>query len=118
MPLDEPPTVTVTDWLVVLEPVQLSVNVLVLARPGVCSLPDVGLAPLHAPLALQLLASVTDQLSVLRPPLATLAGSAHSVMAGGGAEPPICVSQRFATPYAGSPPKNVFVHWPVPATER
>ncbi len=76
-------TDTVADFAVVPPaPVQLSVYVLLALRAPVEADPDVALVPDHAPVAVQLLALVDDQVRVLDPPLATLAGLAPRVTVG------------------------------------
>jgi hypothetical protein len=79
-------TVTVTDCAAAAAPpapTHVSVKFEVDVRPERASEPLSGLAPLHAPDAVQPEALVTDQLSVLVPPLATVGGVAVSVTVGG-----------------------------------
>jgi hypothetical protein len=64
--------------------VQAKVKLLVLVNGPVDCEPAVVLAPLHAPLAVQLVALLDDHVSVLEPPLATLVGLATSVTDGPG----------------------------------
>lgn len=66
-------------------PVQLSVNVLVLtAETATASLPDVAFfEPLQAPDAVQLVASVTDHVTVVVAPRGTIDGLAEIVTTGG-----------------------------------
>jgi hypothetical protein len=64
-------------------PVQLRVKVLVIVSAPVDSEPPVALAPDHAPEAVQLVASVDDQVSVELAPLATVCGLAVIVTVGG-----------------------------------
>jgi hypothetical protein len=54
----------------------------VAARLPVDSLPDVAFDPVHAPLAVQLVASVEDQVSIDEPPVAILVGFADMVTVG------------------------------------
>ncbi|HEY0341241.1 MAG TPA: hypothetical protein VGC34_10575 [Steroidobacteraceae bacterium] len=77
-------TVTVADWVAVPPaPVQLNVNVLLAVKAPVDTLlPAVALVPDHAPLAVQLVALVDDQVSLLAAPLETLEGLALSVTVG------------------------------------
>ncbi|MEJ1963981.1 MAG: hypothetical protein WDO56_21545 [Gammaproteobacteria bacterium] len=76
-------TLTVTDLVVVPPPpVQVSVYVLAAVSALVDSVPVVALLPDHVPDAAQLVASVELQESNEVPELATVAGSAVSVMAG------------------------------------
>jgi hypothetical protein len=78
-------TVTVVDCAAVPPaPRQLSVNVLFADSAPVEAVPDVALLPVHAPLAVQLVAFVDAHVSVLLPPLATLLGLALSVTVGNG----------------------------------
>jgi hypothetical protein len=65
-------------------PEQVSVYVLLLLSAAVWKLPEVGCAPLHAPLAVQLVALVDAQLRVLLLLLATLVELALSVTVGAG----------------------------------
>jgi hypothetical protein len=65
-------------------PVQLSVNVLSVVSDPVEAVPDAALLPVHAPLAVQLVALVDDQVSVLVSPLATLLGLALNATVGNG----------------------------------
>jgi hypothetical protein len=66
-------------------PAQVSVNVFVGAvRAPVLADPDVGLLPVHAPLAIQEVASVDDQLRVLEALLGTLDGLADKLTVGFG----------------------------------
>lgn len=77
-------TVTVTERLE-LPPcpfVQVKVNVVFAVSAAVVSLPVSGRVPLHPPLAVQLSASVLDQVSVEVAPLATEVGLALSVTPG------------------------------------
>lgn len=80
--------VTDTDALAAAEPpapLQLSVNVLLAALSApVLAEPDVGRLPLQAPLALQLVASVDDQVRFELPPLVTELGLALIVTVGAG----------------------------------
>jgi hypothetical protein len=70
-----------------LAPVQAKVKSLdVVSAPVDCE-PAVAFAPLHAPLAVQLVALVDDHVSVLAPPLPMLVGLAVSVTVVGGTEP-------------------------------
>jgi hypothetical protein len=83
-------TVSVVDCAAVPPlPVQLSVNVPSAVSAPVEAVPDVALLPVHAPLAVQLVAFADDQVSVLALPLATLPGLALSVtvVAGGAGLP-------------------------------
>lgn len=77
-------TVTVTERAV-LPPcpfVQVNVKVVLAVSPALVSLPLVDRVPLHPPLAVQPLASVLDQVSVVVAPLATEVGLAESVTVG------------------------------------
>jgi hypothetical protein len=65
-------------------PLQLSVNVLFVVSAPVEAVPDVALLPVQAPLAVQLVAFVDDQVSVLALPLVTLVGFAPIVTVGAG----------------------------------
>jgi hypothetical protein len=83
-------TVTVTALLLVPPPpVQAKLNVLVVVSAVLTKLPEGALVPLHAPLALQLVAFVDDQLSVVMPPLLRLVAEALNVTVdtGGGTDP-------------------------------
>jgi hypothetical protein len=62
--------------------VQLSVYVRFVDSAPVEAVPDVALLPVHAPLAVQLVAFVDDHVSVLALPLATPVGLALSVTVG------------------------------------
>ena len=53
------------------------------------SLPETAFAPLHPPVAVQAVALVLVQVSVLVPPAATDSGLAVSVTTGAGAVPPL-----------------------------
>jgi hypothetical protein len=64
--------------------VQVRLKVDVAVSAGVGALPTVGCAPLQAPLAVQLVALVDDQVSVDAPPLATVVGDAPIVTVGAG----------------------------------
>jgi hypothetical protein len=66
-------------------PVQMSEKVLVLAKAPVDWLPLVVLVPVHAPEAVQLVASVEDHVSVAPVPLAMFWGFAEIVTVGAGA---------------------------------
>lgn len=78
-------TVTMVDCAVVPPaPVQLSANVLVSISAPVGALPEVGFDPVHAPLAVQLVALVELHVSVAPLPESTVAGVALSTIAGGG----------------------------------
>jgi len=67
------------------EPLQLRMNVLVSAVSApVLADPDVGRLPLHAPLAVQLVASAEDQVRAAEEPLLTLVGVALNVSVGPG----------------------------------
>ena len=79
-------TVTVVDCVAVPpEPVQLNVNVLVVVRAPVGTfVPEVDLVPDHAPLAVQLVAFVDDQVRALAFPETTVEGFAVSVTVGAG----------------------------------
>jgi hypothetical protein len=59
--------------------------VLVLVNAPVDTVPAISWLPLHAPLAVQLVALVDDHVSVLDPPLAMLVGLAAKVTVGTGA---------------------------------
>ena len=79
------PTVTVADALAVPpDPVQERLKVLLLVSAPEDSLPEVALAPDHAPEAEQEVAFVEDQVSVEDPPLATVVGFAASDTVGNG----------------------------------
>src|SRR5689334_12576900 len=65
-------------------PVEVNVNVPLLVRTPVDWVPLVALAPDHAPEAVQLLASVEDQLSVELAPAASICGFAPIVTVGAG----------------------------------
>ncbi len=72
-------TVIVTDWTAEPPlPVQVSVKEPVAVRFVRCSLPEVDLVPLQPPEAVQELAFVLDQVSVVDPPLITVVGEAVS----------------------------------------
>jgi len=78
-------TVTVADALAVPpDPVQERLKVLLLVSAPEDSLPEVALAPDHAPEAEQEVAFVEDQVSVEDPPLATNVGFAASDTVGNG----------------------------------
>jgi hypothetical protein len=84
-PLDGGAIVTVTDWFALPPvPLQVSVKVLLLVSAEFAWLPDVALPPDHAPEALQPVALVLVQLSVVVVLLGTLAGFAVSVTVGAG----------------------------------
>jgi hypothetical protein len=79
----EPFTVTVTERCTEPPaPVHCRVNVLLWFRTGLCSEPEAGLFPAHAPEAVHPLALVEVQLSVERAPAATVVGLALSVSVG------------------------------------
>ena len=82
----------------------VSENVLVLVRAPVDWEPLVALAPDHAPEAVQLVASVEDQVSVEAPPLVTEVGLAVSdtvgTGGGGGAPVTVTVADALALPPA------------------
>ncbi len=77
-------TVTVTDCCVVPPaPVQLKLNILLAAVSApLLTVPEVARLPDHAPLAVQPVAPVEDQVSAELPPLATLVGFAPNVTVG------------------------------------
>jgi hypothetical protein len=107
-------TVTVVDCAAVPPaPVQLSVNVLSVVSELLGAVPDVALLPLHAPLAVQLVAFVDDHVSVLSLPLTKLLGLALSVTVGNGstvtvvdcaAVPPLPVQLSVNVPSVVSAP--------------
>jgi hypothetical protein len=68
--------------VVPLAPEQVNVNVLVALNAAVTTLPPVDCAPLHAPVAVQAVALVEDQVSVVVPPVVTLVGLALSETVG------------------------------------
>jgi hypothetical protein len=76
-----------------LDPEQASVKVEAVCRAFVTAVPDTAREPLQSPEAVQLVAFVELQLSVLEPPAVTRIGSAVSVTvvepAGGGVPPPL-----------------------------
>jgi hypothetical protein len=79
-------TVTVADCVALPPaPVHVSVNVDVAARATVVKLPVVACAPLHAPLALQVVALVLVQFKLVLEPDMTVEGVALSVTVGSGA---------------------------------
>lgn len=67
------------------DPLQVNVNVLTAVIGFVASLPETNLLPLHAPDAVQLDASLADQLIVAESPTLTDNGFADSVTAGAAA---------------------------------
>ena len=76
-------TLTITDCMAVPPaPTQLSVNVLLAVSEPVEAVPEIALLPAHAPLAVQLVALVDDQVSVLALPVTTVVGFAASVTVG------------------------------------
>ena len=79
-------------------PEQLSVNVLFVVRGPVETEPAEGCTPDHAPLAVQLVAFVDDQVSVLALPVATVVGFA--LMATVGAAITVTVADWLAVPPA------------------
>jgi hypothetical protein len=84
------PAVTVTVALaaagvVPLAPEQVNVKVLVALSAAVATLPPVDCAPLQAPDAVQAVALVEDQVSVVVPPVVTLVGLALSETVGAAA---------------------------------
>jgi hypothetical protein len=81
-------------------PVQLNMNVLPVVSALVESEPEVASAPDHAPLAVQLVALVDDQVRVLEPPLVTLVGLALIVTVGAGGAVTVTVADCVAVPPA------------------
>jgi hypothetical protein len=78
-----PATVTVTLRLLEPpEPVHCKVKLLLALSIAVCSLPEGGLFPAHAPEAAHPVALLLDQVSVERPPAATDVGSAEKFTTG------------------------------------
>ena len=71
-----------------LGPAQVSVKVEIDEIGPVPAVPLVGWTPLHAPLAVQLVALVDDHVSVDEAPLVTMAGDAAIVTTGGGVVTP------------------------------
>jgi hypothetical protein len=81
-------TDTVTDFAIVPPgPEQLREYVLLLVSAPVDAEPETDLVPDHAPLAVQLLVLVDDQVRVLELPLDTLPGLALKVTLGAGVDP-------------------------------
>lgn len=68
-------------------PEQISANVVLAVRPARASEPLSPLVPLHPPVAVQAVALVAVQLSVVVPPLAIVDGVALSEIEGGGSAP-------------------------------
>jgi len=96
-------TVTVVDALAVPpDPVQARPKVLVLVNAPVDWLPEVALAPDHAPEAEQEVAFVDDQMSVEAPPLATdvrfAASDTVGTGGGGGVPDTVTVATALALP--------------------
>ena len=69
-------------------------------KTPVPSVPDVARLPFHAPLAVQLVAFVLDQVNVVKPPLTTVSGLALNVAVGvaGGAAATVIVTDCEALP--------------------
>ena len=84
------------------EPVQLSVKVELAVRPPVLAEPEVALAPLQPPDAVQDAAFEDDHVRVLAPPLATVVGEADRLMVGKGVEPSI-ETEALACPVPPAP---------------
>jgi hypothetical protein len=81
----DPATVTVAVWVAdPPAPVQVSAYSLVFESAPVDHVPLVAIWPLHAPEAVQAVASVEDQVNVEAPPLATVVGAAARVTVGEG----------------------------------
>ena len=82
-------------------PEQVNVYVSVPAAVGVSvAVPLVGSVPLHAPLAVQAVALVEDQVSVALPPSVMVAGSTARVTVGAGAALTVKVAVPFTLPPA------------------
>lgn len=79
---------------------QVKVNVDVVVRFACACEPFTGLAPLHAPDAVQAVALVEDQLSVDEPPLTTVVGDALNVTDGSGGAVTVTVTDCVAEPPA------------------
>jgi hypothetical protein len=73
-------------------PVQLSVKLVVLARPLIVWLPEICLVPLQPPEAVQVVAFVELQVNIELPPLLTVAGLADRLTVGAGGGEPITVT--------------------------
>jgi len=87
-------------------PEQLSVKVLLPDSAPVLSLPLVGLLPLQAPAATQLVASVDDHVSIVEPPASTVVSAALKVTVGvaaGPASPRVSPSELQAPSAMASP---------------
>ena len=107
-------TVTLAVRLVVPPaPVQASVKLLLAVSAALAWLPDVPLDPDQAPLAVQLVAPVDDQLSVVVVPVVTVAGLALSVTVGAATRENVAVTLRAAlivTAHAGALPVQAPLH--------
>jgi len=79
-------------------PEQVSVYVLAVEMELIVSLPEVALAPLHAPLAAQPEALFEDHVSCVEPPGATVVGAALSETVGAGAPVTLTVAERVVLP--------------------
>lgn len=81
-------------------PAQVSVKVLALVSAALVSNPVVPLVPVHAPLAVQVVALLEDQLSDVVPPLLTVVGLALNVTVGTAGAATVTEIDRLALPPA------------------